>query len=246
MTKHITAVVTGGATGIGEATVRKLCSLGFSVAIIYKSSEAKAKALVSELSSKGYNIISEKADVKNEKEVNEAVENIKNRLGIPLALVNNAGISEQSLFTDITGDMWDDMIKTNLTGAFNCSKAVLPFMIREKYGRIVNISSMWGQVGASCEVHYSASKAGLIGLTKALAKEVAPSGVTVNCVSPGVIDTNMLSPFTKDEIAALCEDIPMGRLGAPREVAAAVSFLASSDASYITGQNLAVNGGFVV
>jgi 3-oxoacyl-[acyl-carrier protein] reductase len=240
------AVVTGGASGIGESIVRRLCLDGFSVAVIYNSSEAEAKALASELSATGSNVDVFKADISVSEQVNNVVNEIKSKLGTPYLLVNNSGIAQQKLFTDITDDDWHNMINVNLSGAFYMCRAVLPFMIHNKQGRIINISSMWGQVGASCEVHYSASKAGLIGLTKALAQEVAPSGITVNCVAPGAIDTKMMACFSEEDKAALCEEIPVGRLGKTEEIASAVSFLASDNASYIIGQVIAVNGGMVV
>ncbi len=240
------AVVTGGASGIGEAVVRNLCSDGFSVAVIYNRSEAEAKALASELSAKGSNIMIFKADISDSAQVDNAVNEINEKLGTPYVLVNNSGIAQQKLFTDITDEDWHNMINVNLSGAFYMCRAVLPFMIHEKSGRIINISSMWGQVGASCEVHYSASKAGLIGLTKALAQEVAPSEITVNCVAPGAIETKMMASFSDEDKKALCEEIPVGRLGMPEEIASAVSFLASDNASYVTGQVLGVNGGMVV
>ena len=158
-------------------------------------------------------------------------------------LVNNAGIAEQSLFTDITDEMWHKMIETNLSGAFYCSRAVLKYMINRKCGKIINISSIWGETGGSCEVHYSSAKAGLIGMTKALAKEVGLSGITVNCVSPGVILTDMTSHFDEDTMNELKNETPLNKIGTPQDVAGAVSFLASPDADFITGQDLAVNGG---
>ncbi len=240
------AVVTGGASGIGESIVRALCRDGFAVVINYNRSEAQAVALASELSAKGSNVITIKADVSSSQQVDEMMNTVKQTLGIPEILVNNSGIAQQKLFTDITDDDWNAMIGVNLTGVFNACRAVLPFMIHEKKGKIINISSMWGQVGASCEVHYSASKAGVIGLTKALAQEVAPSGITVNCVAPGAVETKMMSSFSQDDIKCLCEEIPMGRLGTPEEIADLVAFLASDRASYITGQVIGVNGGMVV
>lgn len=245
ITKKI-AVVTGGATGIGEAVVRTLCRDGFCVAIVYNSSDAKAQLLASELSAKGQDAYVFKADITSQKEIEELYRFIKDAVGTPEVIVNNAGIAQQKLFTDITADEWHHMIDVNLTGAFNVCRQFIPDMVRVKAGRIINISSMWGQVGASCEVHYSASKAGLIGMTKALAMELAPSGITVNCVAPGAVETKMMASFSDEDKKALCEEIPLGRLGKPEEIAEAVAFLASDKASYITGQVIAVNGGIVV
>lgn len=240
------AVVTGGASGIGKAVVRALCNDGFAVAINYNSSEAQALALASELSVNGSKVITIKADVSSSSDVNNMMNTVKEVLGTPDVLVNNSGIAQQKLFTDITDDDWSRMIGVNLTGVFNACRAVLPFMIHEKKGRIINISSMWGQVGASCEVHYSAAKAGVIGLTKALAQEVAPSGITVNCVAPGAIETKMMAAFSQEDIDCLCEEIPVGRLGKAEEIADVVAFLASEKSEYITGQVFGVNGGMVI
>ena len=176
--------------------------------------------------------------------VREACREAERTLGHIDALVNNAGIAQQKLLTDITDEDWRRMLDVNLSGAFYVTRAVLPGMISRKRGSIVNVSSIWGQVGASCEVHYSAAKAGLIGLTRALAKEVGPSGVTVNCVCPGVIQTDMLGGFTSGDLAALAEETPLGRLGTPREVAAAIVWLCQEDAAFVTGQVLGVGGGF--
>jgi 3-oxoacyl-[acyl-carrier protein] reductase len=167
-------------------------------------------------------------------------------LGRVDVLVSNAGIAQQKLFTDITPDEWQHMLDVNLTGAFHLCQLALPGMIRRKAGRILTVSSMWGQTGGSCEVHYSAAKAGLIGLTKALAKEEGPSGITVNCVAPGVIDTDMMAAFTAEDKAALAEETPVGRLGSADEVAKLLVFLAGEDAGYITGQVFGVNGGLVI
>ncbi len=171
---------------------------------------------------------------------------VSERVGTADLLVNNAGISEIDLFTGISIEKSRSIMEINLVGAMNCARALLPAMIRRKSGCVVNISSMWGQVGASCEVDYSASKAGLIGFTKALAKEVAPSGIRVNCVAPGFIMTEMNSRFSDEELELIREEIPLGIFGEPRHVADAVAFLASRGAEYITGQILAVNGGMVV
>ena len=168
------------------------------------------------------------------------------RFGQPSLLVCNAGIAEQQLFTDITEEQWQRMLAVNLSGVFYCCQAFLPAMIARKHGCIVNVSSIWGLQGASCEVHYSAAKAGVIGLTRALAQEVGPSGVTVNCVAPGVIDTDMCAHLDEDARAALRERIPLGRLGTAAEVAEVVAFLASPAASYLTGQVISPNGGMVL
>jgi 8-oxoguanine DNA-glycosylase Ogg len=164
----------------------------------------------------------------------------------PAAFSENAGIAQQKLFTDITPEEWQRMLDVNLSGAFHLCQLALPGMIRRKQGRILTVSSMWGQTGGSCEVHYSAAKAGLIGLTKALAKEEGPSGITVNCVAPGVIETDMMAAFTAEDKAALAEETPVGRLGTPEEVAKLLVFLAGEDAGYITGQVFGVNGGLVI
>ena len=237
-----TAVVTGGATGIGAAAVKLLCERGFLTAIIYHTSEEKALALSSFLVSKGGDAFAVKADVTDPAQVRKMAETVFSRTSSIDVLVNNAGVDHWQLFDTVTDEQWRRVIDTDLSGVFNCCREVLPVMLRQKYGRIVNIASVWGQVGASCEAVYSAAKAGVIGLTKALAKETALSGVTVNCVSPGAIATDMMKRFSEEETAAFCEEVPMGRLGTPEEVAQAVAFFASEEASYITGQVLGVNG----
>lgn len=241
-----TAVITGAAGKIGRATAEKLASDGFAVALCCKSSYEKAKEIKEELLKKDFTAEIYSFDVSNSDEVNEAVKKIEKELGTISVLVNNAGIAEQAVFTDITDEMWRRMIDTCLTGTFFCTRAVLGQMIKNKSGAIINISSMWGQVGASCETHYSAAKAGIIGLTKALAKEVALSNIRVNCIAPGVIDTDMLSSFSKEDLEELKAQTPLQRLGTPEDIACAVSFLASENASFITGQVLGVNGGFVI
>lgn len=239
-------IVTGGSRGIGAAICRKLAGEGYAVALVYKNSKRQAAAVIDEIKSSGGIAEAFCADVSSSSSVRQMVKTVCAYLGEPYALVNNAGISNQALFTDITDEMWREMIDTDLTGAFYCSREVLPVMIRAKRGRIVNITSMWGETGAALEVHYSAAKAGVIGLTKALAKEAGPSGITVNAVSPGVIMTDMMSAFSKDDVDALINDTPLERTGEPADVAGAVSFLLSENSSFITGQILSVNGGFVI
>ena len=245
MNNKKTALVTGGAKGIGSAICRALAIDGYKIAINYNSSQTEAVDLKNELSA-----ITEveifKADVSDSKQVKEMFSEIEKAFGGVDVLVNNAGIAGQMLFTDITDEMWQKMINVNLSGAFYCCREALKFMINKKSGRIINIASMWGETGASMEVHYSASKAGLIGLTKALAKEVGLSGVTVNAVSPGVIMTDMMNSFSEADIAVLKDETPLNSLGTAENVADAVSFLASGKADFITGQVISVNGGFVI
>lgn len=240
-----TALVTGGAKGIGEAICVQLAKDGYNIALNYNSSKKEALSLKEQLSA--YTDIEVfKADVSDSKQVNKMFDEIEKHFGGVDILVNNAGIAQQVLFTEITDEMWQKMIGVNLTGAFNCCRRALPYMINQKYGSIVNIASMWGEVGASMEVHYSASKAGLIGLTKALAKEVGLSGITVNAVSPGVVLTDMMSQFSDEDKKVLADETPMGVLGKTEDIASAVSFLVSEKARFITGQVLSVNGGFVI
>ena len=245
VTMNKTALVTGGAKGIGAAVCRSLANDGYRIALNYNNSFERAKKLKEELSGLTHIEIF-KADVSDSSAVEKMFSEIENVFGGVDLLVNNAGISQQALFTDITDEMWQKMIGVNLTGAFNCCRRALPYMISKKNGKIINITSMWGEVGASMEVHYSASKAGLIGLTKALAKEVGLSGITVNAVSPGVIETDMMSQFSEDDKKILADETPLGVLGNTEDIAAAVSFLASEKAHFVTGQVLSVNGGFII
>lgn len=234
-----TALVTGGSRGIGAAIVRALCSAGFRTTFLYRQSDAAANDVAAETGATAV-----KCDVSDPASVRGACGEALRVLGHVDALVNNAAISSQRLFTDITDAEWREMLDTNLSGAFYVTRAILPSMISRKSGRIVNISSVWGQAGASCETHYSAAKAGLIGLTLALSKEVAPSGVTVNCVCPGVIETDMLKAFEEQTLNELRRDTPMGRLGTPKDVADCVAWLCGDGAGFVTGQVIGVNGGF--
>ena len=235
-----TVLITGSSRGIGAETARLFAKNGYNVYINYNKSEKAALSLLDELKDYSVNIV--KADVSKSAEVEKMFSEIH---GIDI-LVNNAGIAQTKLFTDITDDDWNNMISSNLSSAFYCCREALPYMIRQHFGRIINISSMWGQVGGSCEVHYSASKAGIIGLTKALAMEEGLSGITVNCIAPGVIKTDMTSNLSEDDFTALQDETPTNSIGTPFDIARAVLFLASDDSSFITGQVLGVNGGFVM
>ena len=235
-------LISGGDRGIGAATARAFYEAGFRVAVLYHSNAEAAAALEKQLPG----ITAVQCDVASRASCELAFRTAEQALGHVDVLVSNAGIAQQKLFTDITPEEWQHMLDVNLTGAFHLCQLALPGMIRRKAGRILTVSSMWGQTGGSCEVHYSAAQAGLIGLTKALAKEEGPSGITVNCVAPGVIDTDMMAAFTAEDKAALAEETPVGRLGSADEVARLLVFLAGEDAGYITGQVFGVNGGLVI
>lgn len=241
-----TVLITGASKGIGATMAIMYAEKGYNVVMNYNNSVQSAVLLQKSLKESGYNVIAYKANVKNRMEVELMVKETIYRFGSIDILVNNAGISNQGLFTDLSEQEWNDIIGVNLTGAFNCCQAVLPHMINQKSGSILNISSMWGEVGASCEVAYSASKAAIIGLTKALAKEVGPSGITVNCIAPGLIDTAMNQNLPIDAVAAMLDDTPIGRMGTTSDVAQAALYLTSEEASFITGQVLGVNGGYVI
>ena len=237
-----TVLISGGDRGIGAAAARAFYRAGYRVAILYHCNAEAADALQKELPG----VTAVQCDVASRASCELAFRAAEQALGRVDVLVSNAGIAQQKLFTDITPEEWQHMLDVNLTGAFHLCQLALPGMIRRKAGRILTVSSMWGQTGGSCEVHYSAAKAGLIGLTKALAKEEGPSGITVNCVAPGVIETDMMAAFTAEDKAALAEETPVGRLGSADEVAALLVFLAGEDAGYITGQVFGVNGGLVI
>lgn len=241
-----TVLITGASKGIGATMAIRYAEKGYNVVMNYNSSVQSAILLQKSLKESGYNVIAYKANVKNRLEVDLMVKEALYRFGSIDILINNAGVSNQSLITDMSEQEWNDVIGVDLTGVFNCCQAVLPHMINQKSGSILNVSSMWGEVGASCEVAYSAAKAGVIGFTKALAKEVGPSGITVNCITPGLIDTAMNQNLTIEDVTAIIDETPLGRIGTTNDVASAALFLTSDDASYITGQVLGVNGGYVI
>lgn len=241
-----TVIITGGSRGIGRAAALLFGANGYNVIVNYMSSHEKAEAVCNEIISAGGMAVPYRADVSNRQAVNEMTAFARKQFGGTDILVNNAGIAEQIMFCDITEEKWDRMFDVDVKGVYNCTQSVLPDMVHKKYGRIINVSSMWGITGASCEVHYSAAKAAVIGFTKALAKELGPSGITVNAVAPGVISTEMNGNLSTETMDILKEETPLCRIGTPEDAAEAIFFLASPKASFITGETLSVNGGIVI
>ena len=239
-------LVTGASRGIGRVVAERFAREGFAVAVHYNTGKNEAESLVHELAAQGYLALAVQADIRDSGQVQRMVDMVSNTLGDVDILINNAGIAQQKLFTDITDEEWHNMFAVHVDGTFYCTRAVLPVMIRQKQGCIVNISSMWGQVGGSCEVHYSAAKGAIQAMTKALAKEVGPSGVRVNCVAPGVIQTEMNKLLDTETLEALREDTPLEMLGTAEHVADLVYFLCSEQATFITGQIMGINGGMVI
>lgn len=239
------ALITGSSRGIGRAEAITLARDGYAVCVNCVERKDKAQELVDMLRSNGCETMWYKADVSDSTAVKQMVAAIEEKLGAVTLLVNNAGIAKQCLFQDMTEDYWRHIFDVNLNGAFNTIQAVLPHMLHEHSGCIINTSSIWGQHGASCEVAYSATKHAIIGLTRSLAQELAPTNIRVNCVAPGVIDTDMVQVLGTETLAALAEDTPAGRLGRPEDIAEIVSFLASDAASFITGQVITSDGGFM-
>lgn len=238
------AFVTGGSRGIGRAVVRALAAEGYRVGIDYLQAREQALALEGELRAQGREALAVQADVADREAITAAIRRVEAAYGPVSLLVNNAGIAQQRQFQDITEDFWARIFAVNVNGAFHASQAVLPHMLQEKAGCIVNISSIWGQRGASCEVAYSCTKAALIGLTRSLAMELAPSGIRVNCVAPGVVHTDMVEVLGAETLRELAEQTPMGRLGTPEDIAGAVVYLAQ--APFVTGQVLTADGGFIL
>lgn len=241
-----TAIITGSSRGIGKAIVIALAKHGYNVIINYCTSKVAAHNLYQDLIGQGYNVSIFQADVSDRKQVNDLFKHTINTFGGVDLLINNAAISEQKLFFDITESEWDRMMEVNVKGVFNCCQEALPLMVSQGGGKIINISSIWGMVGASCEVHYSASKAAVIGLTKALAKEVSSMNIQVNCIAPGIIDTEMNDIFSAEEKQEMLNQIPLGKFGTGEDIADCVLFLASDATNYITGQVISPNGGYLI
>lgn len=239
------ALITGASRGIGAASAVELAKAGYTVAVNYKTNKEAAKNVVESIAKNGGMASLFQGDISDPADIEMLFSRIENELGEVTVLINNAGVSHIGLLQDMSYDDIKRHTEINLLGAIYASKRAVPAMIRRHEGVIVNISSMWGEVGASCEVVYSACKAGIIGLTKALAKELGPSGIRVNCVSPGVIDTDMNAELTDETISGLCEETPLLRIGRPEDVGRMIAFLCSEEASFITGQVVSVNGGII-
>jgi 3-oxoacyl-[acyl-carrier protein] reductase len=242
---EMTVLITGAGRGIGAAIARRFASERMNIVIHYLESHETANETARICMKSGANVMTVSADVTSRDQLQRMKEKLESKGMVPDIVVNNAGISHYGLLSDVTDEDWDRLIAVNLKGMFLCSQLFMPEMIRRRYGRIINVSSVWGLSGASCEVLYSTTKGGVNAFTKALAKELAPSGVTVNAVAPGAVDTDMLNHLQQDERAALAQDIPIGRLAQPDEIASLVYFLALPESSYITGQIISPNGGWV-
>lgn len=238
------AIVTGGAKGIGAEIVRTLAENGYVVILNYNNSKVQAEELKNEMLQKGFNIEVVKADVSNRNEVNSLIEFAIKKFKKIDILVNNAGISLEGLFTDVSEEIWQKIINVNLNSVFNCTQEVLKYMIKEKSGRIINISSIWGETGASCEVAYSTTKAAINGMTKALAKEVGLSNIRVNAIAPGIINTDMNSRLSYEELEQIKEQIPLNRIGNTKDIARCVKWLVEDE--YTTGQIISINGGWYI
>ena len=242
-----TVLITGASGGIGQATALVFWQKGYKVVLHYHTHGETLQTLCRDMNStRPSSAIALSADITSRSQVNALFDRAEKEFGSVNVLVNNAGIAQQKLFTELSDSDWDRMFNTNVKGMFYCCQRAVPQMIRQKRGKIVNISSMWGQVGASCEVHYSAAKGAVIAFTKALAKELGPSGIQVNCVAPGVIDTPMNGHLSPDVMKALRDETPLGTIGTPQDVAECILFLSSPLSDFITGQVLAPNGGIVI
>lgn len=235
-------VVTGGSRGIGAEIVKHLAKLGYIVILNYNKSEACAKNVENELKEKGFTVDVFKADVSKKEEATALIQHAINKYGKIDVLINNAGISQTKLFTEITDEDWQNMMNNNLNSAYYCTKEAVKNMIHNKQGLVINMSSIWGITGGSLEVHYSTAKAGLIGFTKALAKELGPSNIRVNAIAPGIIDTDMNKEYSKEEIEALKQEIPLEKIGTSANIAKCVSWLIEDD--YTTGEVISINGGW--
>lgn len=238
------ALITGASGGIGSAIAVELAK-DFNIVACYNTDENGANELAEKLRAVNADFILCKADVSDSSQVKKVFADASDKFGGVSVLINNAGMAQQKLFTDITEDEFDRITAVNFKSVFNCCQCAVPFMVNQKSGKIINVSSMWGVCGASCETVYSATKAAVIGLTKALGKELAPSNVQVNCIAPGAIDTKMNNNLSEEDKSAFADEIPMGRFGKPEEIAKTVAFLTSEGSDYITAQVITVDGGLI-
>lgn len=242
---EMTVLVTGASRGIGAQIALRFASVGMNIVIHYNNSHEAANEVARQCMAMGAKVLTVAADLRDKQQITKMKEKLESHGLIPDILVNNAGIAHYGLLSDVQESEWDNMMDVNLKSIFLCTQMFMPYMITQRYGRIINVSSIWGMTGSSCEVIYSTAKGGVNAFTKALAKELAPSGVTVNAVAPGAVKTEMMANFNDDELRHIEEDIPVGRLAMPEEIASLVYFLALPESGYITGQVISPNGGWV-
>jgi 3-oxoacyl-[acyl-carrier protein] reductase len=240
-----TVLITGASRGIGAAIAQRFAAVGMQIVIHYRDSHEAANEIARSCMKLGATVLTVSADIQSHEQILKMRDKLEQMNMVPDIIVNNAGISHYGMLADVTEEDWDRVMNVNLKGSFLCTQAFMSAMVKQKYGRIINVSSIWGISGASCEVLYSTAKGGLNAFTKALAKELAPSGVTVNAVAPGAVQTDMMAGFQADEIDAITNEIPVGRLASPHEVASLVYFLALPESGYITGQIISPNGGWL-
>lgn len=241
-----TILITGASRGIGRACALRFARSGWNVAVNYLNSKEKAFELIEEIKENGSKGLAIRADVSSQKQVEKLFDRVSETFGEIDAVINNAGIAQKKLFIDITQEDWKNMLNINLSGTFYCCQQAIKHMMWARRGCVINISSIWGITGGACEAHYSAAKAGIIGLTKALAKETGQFNIRVNCIAPGVIDTDMMAGFSRQDILELTNQTPLGRIGTPQDIAALALFLASDEAQFITGQVISPNGGLII
>ena len=242
--QEMTVLITGGSRGIGAAIAKRFAMEGVNIVIHYLEAHERANETARSCMALGANVLTIAADLRSKDQLERMREKLESHGMHPDILVNNGGIAHYGMLMDVSEQEWDDVMAVNLKGMFLCSQLFMPYMINQRYGRIINVSSIWGMSGASCEVLYSTTKGGMNAFTKALAKELAPSGVTVNAVAPGAVETLMMESFDPQEKAALKQEIPAGRFGSPEEIASLVYFLSLPESSYITGQIISPNGGW--
>lgn len=240
-----TVLVTGGNRGIGAAVAERFAQAGINVVIHYHQAHEAANEVARRCLQHGVKVLTVSTDIRSKEQILRMRDKLELHAMMPDILVNNAGVAHYALLSDVTEEEWDDVMNINLKGMFLCTQAFIPYMVKQKYGRIINVSSIWGISGASCEVVYSTAKGGVNAFTKALAKELAPSNITVNAIAPGAVDTSMLNHLRDEEKQQLIDEIPAGRLAQPEEIASLVYFVALPESGYITGQVISPNGGFL-